>query len=175
MADVQIQLNQTDNGKYLEITDVTTWADPANTGVTHVLITITYDSVIYTVKDVDVTQPAASTDLYWEIPATDVGFANTDPFEDGIYTVDITYTTSPASDPVNAQVFLDWNAKYYDYTMVKNLPYALEDNQFAFNKEVEQNMVFNTLVRGAQFSASVGQLTKCNDILAMIEKFKLSN
>jgi len=30
-------------------------------------------------------------------------------------------------------------------------------------------------VRGAQYSASVGQLTKVTDILAMIENFKLTN
>lgn len=175
MADIKISLNQTDNGRNLEITDVTTWADIAATGVTHVLITILWNSITYTVKDVAITQPATQSDLFWSIPSTDVGYTGTNPFDDGIYTITITYTTSPASDAVTAQVFLDWNAKFYDYTLVKNLPYALEDNQYAYNSLVEQSMVFNSLVRGAQYSASVGQLTKVTDILAMIENFKLLN
>jgi hypothetical protein len=173
MPTIQLQVDQTDNGLNLAITDATVWADSANTGVTAVSITLTYNSIVYTVVTESPTQPCAASSLTWSIPSTDVGFGTAQTFTDGLYTIIATYTTSPASDPINSQIFLDWNAKYYDLQQVKNLPYKLDNNQFTFNTQVEQNMVFNTLLRGAQYNAAVGQTTKVTDILVIIENFKL--
>ena len=69
---------------------------------------------------------------------------------------------------------LDWNTKYYDFQLVKNLPYKLDNNQFSYNSDIEQSMVFDILKRGLQNSAAVGQLTKVTDILEIIENFKLT-
>ena len=174
MATIQLTVDQTDNGLNLVITDSTVWSNTANTGVTVVAIDIIFDSVTYHVVTESPTQPCPQSALTWTIPSTDVGYSTGVPFTDGIYTINCTYTTSPASDPLSAQVYLDWNAKYYDFNLVKNLPYKLDNNQFVFNTLVEQSMVFNTLVKGAQYNAAVGQTTKVNDILQIIENFKLS-
>lgn len=174
MATIQLTVDQTDNGLSLIITDSTVWSDTANTGVTAVTIDIIFDSVTYHVVAESPSQPCPQSVLTWTIPSTDVGYSTGVPFTDGIYTINCTYITSPVSDPLSAQVLLDWNAKYYDFNLVKNLPHKLDNNQFVFNTQVEQSMVFNTLVKGIQYNAAVGQTTKVNDILAIIENFKLS-
>lgn len=173
MATVLLHIDETDNGKNIIITDVTqNFADTANTGVTHVVISITDpDAVVHDLIDEDITQPAAQSDLTWTIPATDLGYTETYP--DGFFTIDVEYTTSPASDPVSAEVLLDWEMKYYDFQLVKDLPWKLENTQFAYNKDIENSMVFNVLKRACQYSANVGQKTKANDILDLIENFKL--
>ena len=174
MATIQLTVDQTDNGLNLVITDSTVWSSTSNTGVTAVAIDIIFDSVTYHVVTESPTQPCPQSALTWTISSTDVGYGTGTAFTDGIYTINATYTTSPATDPLSAQVYLDWNAKYYDFNLVKNLPYKLDNNQFVFNTLVEQSMVFNTLVKGAQYNAAVGQPTKVNDILQIIENFKLS-
>jgi len=175
MATIKAQVDQADNGQTLLLTDVTTWGDSSNTGVTAVVITILRGSTTYTVINETPAQPCAQSSLSWSIPSDDVGYNTDEPFDDGLITITITYTTSPASDPLTAQVFLDWNSKYYDFTLVKNLPYKIADNQFAYNQDIQKSIVFNTLLKGYQYSAGVGQVTKANDILAIIETFKLEN
>lgn len=172
MATILMHINETDNGKNIIFTDVTQdFGDTADTGVTHVQIDITDpDSNTTTVIDEDIDQPAAQSDLTWTVPATDLGFTET--YDDGFYALEITYTTSPASDPLTATVFMDWNMKYYDFQLVKSLPWKLDDTQFAYNSQVQESIVFNTLKRVCQYAASAGQTDKANTILELIEDFK---
>jgi len=177
MATIKVQLNQSDDGLNLVVTDYTQWADSSNTGVTHSKITIQRrgEVTVYTVVDDAISQPAAYTDLTWTIPSSDCGFGATQPFADDVYNIIITYTTSPASDPVNSNVLLDYNTKYYKYQIIYNLPIDIANNDFKYNKDVEKYIVFDVLLFGVQSAATVGQLTRVDNILGVIENFKLQN
>ena len=169
---ILLQIDQTDNGLNTIIKDATVWDDPTHTGVTGVTITMSYTgSTSHTVVSETKTQPCANTALQWTIPSTALGFAASTPFMDAIYTITVTYASSLSILPLTAQIYFDWNAKFYDLQLIKNLPYYLDNEGFAYNKEVEDSILFNTLLRGAQFNAAVGQTTKVNDIISIISNF----
>jgi len=170
-----LQIDQTDNGLNALIADVSDFTSTTNTGVTAVTITLTYNGVSYVVINESKAQPCAQSSLSWSIPSTAIGMASGTSFPDGIYTVNVSYIVSPSISPLTSLIYFDWNAKFYDYSMVKNLPYKLDNNQFAFNSDVEKSIVFNTLLKGAQYNSAVGQTTKAKDIMAIIERFKLIN
>lgn len=175
-----LQIDQADNGLSALVTDVTVgWSDITNTGVTSVIITMSYpSSTVYTVINATMSQPCPQSSLIWKIPSTAVGYGTNSPFLDNIYTINVTYSSSiysSAITPVNAQIYFDWNAKLYDFQQVQNLPYFIDNSSFAFLKDIQDNMLFFTLLRGAQYNASVGQVTKVNDIINIIAKYALIN
>jgi len=175
MANIKAQIDQIDNGQTLLLTDVSTWSDIANTGVTAVSILITVGTTVYTITTPTLADPCPASSLTWSIPSSQVGYSAGQPFADGMINIKISYTVSPIYTDLDANVFLDWNSKFYDFTLIKNLPYKISDNQFAYNQDIQKSMVFNTLLKGYQYSAGVGQITKANDILAIIENFKKEN
>ena len=169
---ILLQIDQTDNGLNTVVQDATIWDIPTNTGVTGVTITMNYTGTsTFTVISEIKSQPCSQANLKWTIPSTALGFGASQPYMDAIYTITVTYTSALSILPLTAQIYFDWNAKFYDLQLVKNLPYYLDNEGFAFNTEIEDSIIFNTLLRGAQYNAAVGQTTKVNDIISIISKY----
>lgn len=170
MATLAITINQTDNGKVINIKDVTVWPDAANTGVTAVSIVIGYNGTNYTVVNESKAQPCAQSALEWNINAS---VLSQTVYADGMYEFTYTPTTSPATTPITARKYLlDYNSKKYVYELYENAPYQLALNNFAYNNNIKKIQLANTLLKGMQYAAATGQTTKAQDVLTYFDKFK---
>jgi len=169
MATLAVTIDQTDHGKLITITDVSNWTDVADTGVSQVSIVIGYNGTNYTVVNENKTQPCAQSSLKWTINATALSQTI---FPDGIYDVTYTVTTSPTTAAMVSKFLLDYNLKKYVYELYENAPYELSINNFAYNPNIRKVQVANTLLKGMQYAAATGQITKANNVLTYFEKFK---
>lgn len=171
MPTLLLKLNQTDNGKTLNIKDVTEWTNPTDTGVANVVITIKKDTTTYTVVDEVKGQPCAQGALEWNVASSAVGFG-TSPFIDDIYTVNYAVTISSVVTTLEAKFLLDYNSKRYVFELYENGPYQLAINNFAYNPDIKKIQIADVLLKGMQYAAAAGQVIKAKDILNYFERFK---
>ena len=156
---------QSNNGKTLTITDAST----AGTNMTGAAMTITWDSVIYTIT---LTAWAVGSEV--EVTADDVGQTADNAFLDGIYTVAYS-NDAVGDDDVSYNVLLDYNVKYCVYNLYRELPDIHACKDICTNKEVERVQFMGAFLKSLEYSAACGQVNEISTILATLQNLCLNS
>ena len=166
-------IEQSDDGKVLTIVDSTVWANPANTGVTNVTISMVWNnngtnSSSVKVYNHNYTGTINQTSLVYNVTSSQFT-GGTDAFIDGFYVFSYNLTSGGIGYTNDITILLDWASKKYTYDAYMAAPYKLKDSLY-FNKDVERCALNDVLLTGMQYNAAVNQTLRSNDILQLIQR-----
>lgn len=168
-----LTVDQTDNGQSISFIDSSNWTNTADTGVTAVTISVTIGTTTYSdVVDETYVVPISMAELSWSVDVTDLGVDADTAINDGKITIEYVVTGGTGSVTLEKDVLLDYNAKYWEYTKYKDLPYSYWNGKPTYNQLVQNAALATVMVNGLQYSAEVGQTTKMNLILDTINDLR---
>ena len=172
-AELNFTVDQTDNGKYINFVDTSTWDNPADTGVTNIKIEIEGNngiSYITIQQSYSTVKPQNS--LNFLIPITDFGYSTALAPVDGAYKITYTVAGTGLSGVLIKDVLLDYNSKFFIYTLFKELPYKFPLGM-KWNADIQEAVIGDVLLTAMEYAADVGQVQKMDDFLEAINMYKL--